>query len=107
MSVTAKTYLAPKLLISRAVTLVAKSLLQESQQDGDNDARLQCLTEQDEEDLAMHTIISIVFVLSDVEELGELTRHSKYVDRHGEKLRPGKGGGVWGEIRAECLLSVL
>lgn len=45
MSVTAKTYLAPKLLISRAVTLVAKSLLQESQQDRDNDARLQCLTE--------------------------------------------------------------
>ena len=29
---------------------MAQGLLQESQQNGDNDARLQCLTETDEED---------------------------------------------------------
>lgn len=57
----AKTYLASKLFVGRAVIVMAKSLLQESQQDGDNDARLQCLTEQDEEDLTIQIIVSIVF----------------------------------------------
>ena len=44
------TYLAPELLVSREVPIMAKGLLEEGQQDGDNDARFQCLTEQDEED---------------------------------------------------------
>ena len=36
----AKTYLAPELLVSSGIIVMAKHLLQESQQDGDNDARL-------------------------------------------------------------------
>ncbi len=48
-----KTYLASELLVSGEVTVMAKSLLQESQQHGDDDASLQCLTETDEEDFAM------------------------------------------------------
>ena len=45
-----KTYLAPELLVSSGITVMAKSLLQKSQQNGDNDASLQCLAEADEED---------------------------------------------------------
>ena len=45
---------------------MTQSLFQESQQDGDNDARFQCLTEQDEEDLTMQMIISIVLYSKDM-----------------------------------------
>lgn len=44
------TYLAPELLVSSGITIMAKGLLQESQQNGDNDASLQGLAEADEED---------------------------------------------------------
>lgn len=45
-----KTHLAPELFVSRGITIMAKSLFQESQENGDNNASLQCLTEADEED---------------------------------------------------------
>ena len=56
-----KTYLAPKLLVSGEVTVVAKRLLEESEENGDNDAGFQCLAEKDEEDFTMQRYISIVF----------------------------------------------
>ena len=36
--------------MNSGITVMAKSLLQESQENGDNDASLECLTETDEED---------------------------------------------------------
>ena len=59
-----KTDLAPQLLVSGEVTIMAKSLFQKSQQDGDNDTRLQCLTKTDKEDFAIYRSISIVFFVS-------------------------------------------
>ena len=45
-----KTDLTPELFVSRGITIMAKGLFQESQENGDNDASFQCLTETDEED---------------------------------------------------------
>ena len=61
------TYLAPELLVSGEVTVMAKSLLQECQKNGDNDTRFQCLTEQDEEDFRKGRRISIAFISHRVE----------------------------------------
>lgn len=46
----AKTYLTPESLVCDGITVMAQSLLQEGQQNRDNNAGLQCLTETDEED---------------------------------------------------------
>ena len=43
------TYLTPKLFVSDGITVMAQSLLQEGQQNGDNDTRLQCFSKTDEE----------------------------------------------------------
>ena len=41
-------------------------------------------------------VISIVFVSYSFEGLGELTRNSKYIDRHCERLRADNGLGPLG-----------
>lgn len=46
----AKTYLTPELPVCSGIAVMAKSLLQESEQNGDNDASLQSLAETNEED---------------------------------------------------------
>ena len=64
------TYLTLELFVSGEITVMAEGLLQEGQQDGDNDARLQRLTEQDEEDLREQGRVNIVFNFSGLVEKG-------------------------------------
>lgn len=42
----------------------------------------------------MSRSISIVFIPGDLKGLGEFTRDGKYVDGHGERLRPDPGLGL-------------
>ena len=60
------TYLAPKLLVSGEVTVVAKRLLEESEENGDNDAGFQCLAEKDEEDFTVQKMHQHCFQFSQI-----------------------------------------